>query len=148
MTVMDYRTRDGLADYGFSIEFQPDVGWRVYIIFQPFQQSHEDSRDLPYQSTDDKGRCFVDWPGKLASLGEAKTVAGLWAELAERHLRIQQQNALYVQLIEHYWHAQKHKKTTRSKPGYLGGTGSSDLPDHEKHERAPNLDLLKARQSH
>ncbi len=33
MVVRDYRTQDGLADYGFSIEFQSDVGWRVYIIF-------------------------------------------------------------------------------------------------------------------
>jgi hypothetical protein len=29
----DYWTQDGLADYGFSIEFQADVGWRAYIIF-------------------------------------------------------------------------------------------------------------------
>lgn len=34
MTVMDYRTRDGLADYGFSVEFRPAIGWRVYIVFQ------------------------------------------------------------------------------------------------------------------
>lgn len=137
MTVMDYRTRDGLADYGFSIEFQSDIGWRVYIIFQPCQQSHDDNRDLPYRSTDDKGRCYIDWPGKLASLGEAKTVAGLWAELAERHLRIQQQNALYAQLIEHYGHAQKHKKTAQSNHGHLDDTANTDLPGHEQYERDP-----------
>lgn len=33
MVVRDCRMQDGLADYGFSIEFQSDVGWRVYIIF-------------------------------------------------------------------------------------------------------------------
>lgn len=33
MAVRNYRTQGGLADYGFSIEFQSDVGWRVYIIF-------------------------------------------------------------------------------------------------------------------
>jgi hypothetical protein len=49
MAVIDYRTRDGLADYGFSIEFQPGKGWRVYIIFQPFNHGHDDNLDLPYQ---------------------------------------------------------------------------------------------------
>jgi len=32
MVVMDYRTQDRLTDYGFSIEFQSDIGWRAYII--------------------------------------------------------------------------------------------------------------------
>jgi hypothetical protein len=38
MAVMNYRTQDGLADYAFSIEFQSDVGWRTYIIFQLTRQ--------------------------------------------------------------------------------------------------------------
>jgi len=79
MAVMDYRTQDGLADYGFSIEFQSDVGWRVYIIFEPFHQSHDDSLKSPYQSIDGDERRYVDWSPKLDNLGEAKTVASLWA---------------------------------------------------------------------
>jgi hypothetical protein len=47
MAVMDYRTRDELADYGFSIEFQLDIGWRVYIIFQLFHYGHDNSLQLP-----------------------------------------------------------------------------------------------------
>jgi hypothetical protein len=35
MAVMNYRTQDGCADYGFSIEFEPDKGWRIYIVFDP-----------------------------------------------------------------------------------------------------------------
>ena len=85
MTVLDYRTRDGLADYGFSIEFYPNVGWRVYIVFQPFYGDRDDSRQWPYQSTDVKGRSYVNWSPKLDSLGDAKTVAALWAELVHRH---------------------------------------------------------------
>lgn len=85
MTVMDYRTRDGLAEYGFSIEFRPDVGWRVYIIFGPLRHGHNETLRLPYQSIDHDGRCYVDWSSKLDSLGEAKTVAALWAEIAERY---------------------------------------------------------------
>lgn len=85
MAVMEYRTQDGLADYGFSIEFQSDVGWRSYIIFQLSQQGHDDSLSLPYQSIDHNGRRYVDWSAKIDSLGDAKTVAALWAELIQRH---------------------------------------------------------------
>jgi hypothetical protein len=81
MAVMDYRTRDGLADFGFSIEFQSDVGWRAYIIFQLSHQGYGDSLPLPYQSIDHNGRRYVNWSAKIDSLGDAKTVAALWAEL-------------------------------------------------------------------
>ncbi|MDQ4012069.1 MAG: hypothetical protein M3228_15570 [Actinomycetota bacterium] len=85
MAVLDYRTRDGLADYGFSIEFEPNAGWRAYIVFQPFYGGHDGSLKLPYESTDGRGRRYVNWSPKLDSLGDAKTVAALWAELIHRH---------------------------------------------------------------
>jgi hypothetical protein len=85
MAVMDYRTQDGLADYGFSIEFQPDVGWRVYIIFQSFHQDHDDSPQLPYQSIDCNGRRYVNWSANINNLGDARIVAALWAELIQRN---------------------------------------------------------------
>lgn len=91
MAVMGYRTQDGLADYGFSIEFQPDGGWRAYITFQLSPQGHDDSLLLPYQSIDHHGRCYVDWPARIDSLGEAKTVAALWAELIQRYQRTEKQ---------------------------------------------------------
>ena len=81
MAVMDYQTQDGLAHYGFSIEFRSDVGWRVYIAFHPFCRNYEDSLQLPYHAVDGNGRRYVNWPSKLDSLGDAKTVAALWAEL-------------------------------------------------------------------
>jgi hypothetical protein len=109
MVAMDYRTRDGLADYGFSIEPLPGDGWRVYIILQPFCQA-DDAASLPYQSIDSKGRRYVDWPAKLANLGEAKTVAGLWVELVEPYRRAQEQKALYVGLIEHCLRSRQKRK--------------------------------------
>ena len=109
MVAMDYRTRDRLADYGFSIEPLPDDGWRVYIILQPFCQAG-DAASLPYQSIDSKGRRYVDWPAKLANLGEAKTVAGLWVELVEPYRRAQEQKALYVELIEHCLRSRQKRK--------------------------------------
>jgi hypothetical protein len=72
MTVMDYRTRDGLANYGFSIDFELARGWRAYITFQPFHQDRNDGLSLPYQAIDGNGRRYVDWPEKLDSLGDAK----------------------------------------------------------------------------
>jgi hypothetical protein len=88
---MDYRTRDGLAEYGFSLEFRRDIGWRVYIVFQPSCHNDAGNLQLPYQSIDGDRRCYVNWSSRLDSLGDAKTVAALWAELVQRHQPTQQQ---------------------------------------------------------
>jgi hypothetical protein len=85
---MDYRAQDGFAHYGFSIEFQPGAGWRVYIVFLPFDQNHDDNTRLPYQSIDFNGRRYVNWSAKLDSLGEARTVAALWAELVQHNQHV------------------------------------------------------------
>jgi hypothetical protein len=91
MAVMNYRTQDGLADYTFSIEFQPDVGWRSYIIFQPSQQGYDDSLQSPYQSIDHNGRRYVNWSTRIDSLGDAKTITTLWVELIQRYHRAEEQ---------------------------------------------------------
>jgi len=116
MTVMDYRTRDGLADYGFSIDYEPRRGWRVYIIFQPFHQGHDDNLQLPYQSIDDNGRRYVDWPDKLDSPGDARVVAALWAEVAQHYQHTQEQTAFYVKLIERHQRIQHRRRATPATP--------------------------------
>jgi hypothetical protein len=118
MTVMSYRTHDGLADYGFSIEFQPSKGWRIYIVFEPFHLGNKNSHKLPYRAVED-GRCHVDWPSKLDSLGEAKTVAALWAELAQRYQRVQDEHALYVARIERQQRTQEQRRATPGAPDRL-----------------------------
>jgi hypothetical protein len=80
VAVVNYQTRDGLAEYGFSVEFQPDKGWRVYIVFQPYRQDEEAGSQLPHQSVDSDGRHYVDWPSRIDNLGDARMVAELWAE--------------------------------------------------------------------
>lgn len=80
MAVMGYRTKDGLADYCFSIEFQVDGGWRVYVVFQPFRSDTGSGLRLPHQSIDPDGRRYVNWPSRLDSLGDAKEIAEFWAE--------------------------------------------------------------------
>jgi hypothetical protein len=102
MAVMDYQTRDGLVEYGFSIEFKPAEGWRIYIMLDPFQKDQEGIPQLPYQSIDNDGRRYVDWPSKLDNLGDAKTVAALWAELAQRYQRVREQHEFYIEVIKRY----------------------------------------------
>jgi hypothetical protein len=63
----------------------------VYIVFQPFYHGHDDSLQLPHQSIDRNGRRYANWPSKLDSLGDAKTVATLWAELSQRYQRTPEQ---------------------------------------------------------
>ena len=136
MTVMSYRTQDGLADYGFSIEFEPSKGWRVYIVFEP---SHSEGNDnsLPYQSVED-GRHRVDWPSKLDSLGEAKTVAALWAELAQRCQRAQEEHALYVTMIEHQQRTQGQRRTASVGPDRLSDAVGADKAD-SRHQNSVSV---------
>jgi hypothetical protein len=138
MAVVDYRTRDGLADYGFSIEFQSDKGWRVYIILQPFDHDHDDNLHLPYQSIDHNGRRYVDWPGKLDNLGDAKTVAGLWAELIQSYRRAQERNAFYAELIERYQRTQRQRRISSADQHRLGDAAvDTGRPGSEQRDRAP-----------
>ena len=102
-------TKNGLAHFGFSIEFQPDIGWRVYIVFDPFRRDRDHPLDLPYQSIDNTGRRYVDWSPKIDTLDEAKTVARIWAELAQRDQRAQEERALYIELIQHHLNTGKQK---------------------------------------
>lgn len=89
MVVMDYRTRDGLSDYGFSIEYQHNAGWRIYIVFQSLREDPGEDVRFPYHAVDHDGRHYINWTGKLDNLGEAKTVAALWAEIAQGYQRTQ-----------------------------------------------------------
>ena len=133
MAVMVYRTQDGLTNYGFSIDFQPDIGWRVYIVFQPFRQNDDDSPLLPYAATDRAGRRYVNWSEKLDNLGDARTVAAFWAELVQDYQRTQEQRALDVELIECYRRAQERRRTTPAGPGHRdedAGAGAAG-PGHQ-----------------
>ncbi len=83
--VMSYTTEDGV--YGFSIECEEygfDADWRVYIIFSPFHQGDDSGVTSPRQAVDQHGNRYVDWRRKITSLGDARTVAALWAESDQR----------------------------------------------------------------
>jgi hypothetical protein len=119
MTVMVYRTQDGLTNYGFSIDFRPDIGWRVYIIFRPVCQGLDDSPSLPYQAIDSDGRRYVDWSERLDNLGDARTVAAFWAELVQDYYRAQVKKALDDELVEHYRRAQERRNAIPAAPDSL-----------------------------
>jgi hypothetical protein len=82
--VMDYPTRDGRAEYGFSIEFQPDGSWRIYIVIQPPRRNCENNSKFPYLVAYDERRPYVNWPAKIDNLSDAKKVAQLWAETSRQ----------------------------------------------------------------
>lgn len=117
MAVMTYRTRDGLADYGFSIDYQSSAGWRVYIVFESVRHGGGDSLALPYQAIDTDGRRYVDWSEKLDNLGDAKMVAELWAEVVQGFRRDQ----ALRELIERFRHTPviPHQRSTTKSFGDL-----------------------------
>jgi hypothetical protein len=138
---MDYRTQDGLDDYGFSIEFESTRGWRVYNVFSPFQEGHGGSLQLPHQSIDVNGRRYVNWPDRLNNLGDAKTVAALWAELVQRYRRIQEQHSLYAQLIKDQLCPQEQRVNPPA-PNRLGaavGAGGAEFGDQDCGPVIPSL---------
>lgn len=114
MTVVDYQTRDGLDEFGFSVEFQSNTGWRVYIIFDPFTWGDDQEVNLPYQSVDHAGRRYVNWSSKIDTLGEARTVAEIWAELVQR---TQRERAMHAELVQRQpaREGQEASPTTRPK---------------------------------
>lgn len=124
MVVMDYRTQDGLAYYGFSIEFQLDRGWRVYIIFDSFRKGQYDGPQSLYEALDSDGRRYVDWRSKLDSPADARRVAELWAELVHGDQRAQEEHDLYIELIQEYMRTEGRKgdsnETDKGDPDGLG----------------------------
>jgi hypothetical protein len=129
--------KNGLAEFGFSIEFQPDIGWRVYIVFDPFRRGRDHPLDLPYQSIDNAGRRYVDWSPKIDTLDEAKTVARIWAELAQRDQRAQEERALYIELIQHHLSTGKQKRTTPTSPASPDAAVNTGKAGSADQHRAP-----------
>ena len=81
-----YRTKDGQADYGFSIERQGDGSWRAYIERQPSYQGRADDAHSTHRLSDN-GRQFVCWDKPLRSEADAKTVCALWADATQQYIR-------------------------------------------------------------
>lgn len=84
--VVYYRTKDGKADYGFSIERQTTGSYIIYIVSQP----NYGSRDTSMHATHRLGggdRRYVCWAGTLNTEEEARQVAALWADSTQEYIR-------------------------------------------------------------
>jgi hypothetical protein len=81
-----YRTKDGRADYQFSIERQSDGTYRVFIISQP---SYGDRSTGAYEThrLTAGGRRYVCWNQPLGSQEDAMSVAALWADATQRYIK-------------------------------------------------------------
>jgi hypothetical protein len=83
-----YRTKDGLQDYRFSFEEQPDQTWRAYILVQPDYGSHSSASFEVHRNQDRDHNYWVDWqPDLVCSKQDAMTIAAFWAESNQIYLK-------------------------------------------------------------
>ena len=81
-----YRTRDGQADYSYSIEQQRDGTWRVYIEGQPDYKGRDNDAHTTHRLSDG-GRKYICWTAPLQTLGQAKQVAAMWADATQKYIQ-------------------------------------------------------------
>jgi hypothetical protein len=81
-----YRTKDGLADYGFSFEQQADGSWRVYIETLPPYGDHDGCAPATRGEADGSRR-FVSSDTAITTLVGAKDVAATWADKTQSYIR-------------------------------------------------------------
>lgn len=83
-----YRTKDGQADYGFSIERQSDGEYRSYITSQPSYRGRSESAHDSHRYTDSRDNrkyaCFEPMP---RTESDAKKVAASWADRTQEYIR-------------------------------------------------------------
>ncbi len=84
--VVYYRTKDGKADYGFSIERQSDGNFRAYIVSQPGYGSRDTCLHATHRLIDGD-RYYVCWAGTLATEAQARQVAALWADCTQKYIQ-------------------------------------------------------------
>lgn len=82
-----YRTQDGRADYGFSIERQRDRSYRIYIAVQPEYGPRSAEPVATHRLTDAAGRHFICWSQPIANHLQARQVAATSAEATQRYIQ-------------------------------------------------------------
>ena len=85
MVKTTYRTCDGAADYGFSIE-RSGGEYRIYITRQPAYGRRDTSLHATHRLCDGR-RYYVCWTRPIRSVEDAKAVARAWAESTQRYVR-------------------------------------------------------------
>ena len=80
-----YRTKDGRADYHFSIATSEN-GYRIFIFSQPDYGARESGSHVTHRLTDGARR-YVCWSGPIRTVEQARTVAALWADATQEYIR-------------------------------------------------------------
>jgi hypothetical protein len=81
-----YRTKDGRADYGFSIEQQNDGSLRAYIENMPSYGSRDTSLLTTHRLTDGN-RHYVCWSKSIYDPEAMKSVVALWSDATQKYIR-------------------------------------------------------------
>jgi hypothetical protein len=84
---VSYRTRDGRADYQFSIEQQNNGGYRTYIASQPSYGNRPTGAHPTHRQHDGAGRPFVCWSTPIASEQDALRVSAAWADATQEYIK-------------------------------------------------------------
>jgi hypothetical protein len=84
---IQYRTQDGGADYGFSIEQQHDGSFRPYITNQPSYRGRSTDLHATHRHVDESGRAYVCWSTPLESPHEALQVSAAWADATQEYIK-------------------------------------------------------------
>ncbi len=86
MSKATYRTKDGQADYRFSIEYESGIGYRAYIDSQP-NYGYRDASEHATHRLGIHSRPYVCWTGTLRSESEARQVAAKWADSTQEYIK-------------------------------------------------------------
>lgn len=80
-----YRTKDGQADYRFSIELRSN-GYRVYILEQPSYRGRSESAWKTHRLSHGSPK-YICWTERIRSEEEAKAIAANWADRTQEYIR-------------------------------------------------------------
>ncbi len=82
-----YRTKDGMADYKFSLEYQSGGGYQAFILDMPSYNGRDQDIYTTHRSIDEHGRYYVCWSKPLYTEEELKKVVALWSDLTQTYIR-------------------------------------------------------------
>lgn len=81
-----YRTTDGRADFGFSVEQQNDGSLKAFILSMPSYGSRDTGLHATHRLTDG-GRYYICWNSKLYNEGDLRSVIALWSDATQTYIR-------------------------------------------------------------
>lgn len=81
-----YRTKDGQADYGFSLEEQNDGSLRAYVDSMPNYGSRSTSLHTTHRLTDG-GRHYICWNRNLYDEEDLKKVVAVWSDATQTYIK-------------------------------------------------------------